>query len=802
MARHTIFGPQVQDEKAAEDLRRDTRPWRVRWREKLRSGTTCAGILGAGAALVALVPGTVEFVFPPAALYGVGVLCGRVRLPLRVPMKARLRDPTDLDERGKPRLGQGADVVGFELNTGRQVWLGLEDIPQHGAIPGTTGSGKTEAMKWISVVNALAQGSGVLYIDGKAQKKLYAEIMAAARYAGREDDVFPVNFLSATGDLDSCTLAPFAQARANMIREILVGQLNEPGSEGNGGVFFGRAVAFLGTIAPILEWMRENRGVPTTLERVRDLTELANVVRIATKRQVKLTDSKTGHSQVLDLADLPNEYVQALRDYLGQTGGFDLDVSIKEQRSTQPAEQHSYIAMQFTEVFSQWLVTLGHIFRTESGDIDMRDVVLNRRIVVVMLPVLEGSEKTTAALGKIIVAMLKAVMAVSLGGKVEGQYDEIIQNQPSEALASFRVVLDELVYYATNGMDAMLAMARSLRMQFLLGFQEAAGMRARLGEKMYSLLGNANFQAIMRLQEGGETRSYVEKTVGETQVTQSTSFVSTSEFTEGHAAASHAEVREVSRVNWNDVRKLRPGEAILVFGRHLVHAYIPRAIVPLDGLVRRNRPGVLPAPKAEDIGRHLAGVAAVRRALVKGAGAADTAEDGGETGLRLLLDAYAARLGAGVAPAAAGLHAALSLPSDLPAAPPAPPPAEAGGEPKAPPAHALTATLQAVSAGTGQDGEAGTAEAGPVRAADRDLVKTLVAIERAGGLTIAGAQIAARDALALRDAAIRPPEHMRLPAVPVEHLAELVEALAEAVARRPEDDDVTAQADRPLQPAI
>ena len=147
----------------------------------------------------------------------------------------------------------------------------------------------------------------ILKFDG------YTKVMPQQSKAG-EDDVLPVNFLTATGDLDSCTLAPFVGARANMIREILVGQLNETGAEGNSAMFFGRAVAFLGTIAPILEWLSTERGVPTTLERVRDLTELANVVRIATKRQVKLTDSKSGHSQVLDLADLPNEYVQALRD--------------------------------------------------------------------------------------------------------------------------------------------------------------------------------------------------------------------------------------------------------------------------------------------------------------------------------------------------------------------------------------------------------------------------------------------------------------------------------------------------------
>lgn len=352
MARPVLSGPQEHHEKSGRELHRDTRRWNVRWRERLREGTTCAGLLAAGAAVVAFVPGTVEFVVPPALLYAGTVFCGRVRLPMRVPMKARLRDPNDLDERNRPRIGQGADYLGHQLGTKHQVWHGLEDIPQHVAVPGTTGAGKTEALKSLALVNALAQGSGVLYVDGKGQTKLYAEFMALCRKYGREDDVFVLNFLTANGS-DSFTLAPFAKARANMIREILVGQLNEPGGDGNSAMFHGRVVAFLGIIAPILEWLRVERGVPTTLERVRDLTELANVVRIAQTKHVKFTDSKTGAVQTLDLHDLPNEYVQGLRDYLGQTGGFDLDVSIKDQKSTQPAEQHSFVAMQLTEVFSQ-----------------------------------------------------------------------------------------------------------------------------------------------------------------------------------------------------------------------------------------------------------------------------------------------------------------------------------------------------------------------------------------------------------------------------------------------------------------
>jgi intracellular multiplication protein IcmO len=87
----------------------------------------------------------------------------------------------------------------------------------------------------------------------------------------------------------------------------------------------------------------------------------------------------------------------------------------------------------------------------------MRDVVLNRRILVVNLPALESSDERLAALGKIVVASLRGMMAQMLGARLEGDSDVIVANKPGMGVAPFHVVLDEVGYYATSGMDRMLA---------------------------------------------------------------------------------------------------------------------------------------------------------------------------------------------------------------------------------------------------------------------------------------------------------------------------------------------------------
>jgi intracellular multiplication protein IcmO len=85
------------------------------------------------------------------------------------------------------------------------------------------------------------------------------------------------------------------------------------------------------------------------------------------------------------------------------------------------------------------------------------------------------------------VASLRGMMAQLLGASLEGDYSEA--DKPGMGQSPFPVVLDELAYYATSGLDRMLAMGRGLNICFMLGFQEIAGIWARLGEKTASLCG-------------------------------------------------------------------------------------------------------------------------------------------------------------------------------------------------------------------------------------------------------------------------------------------------------------------------
>jgi len=750
IARRTI-GPDANFERSGLALYRETRSPFVRFGDFLKTGASGL-ILGMASAATAIEPGTIEMLVPLSVLYAAWVLTRRVVLPLRLPQTANRLDynyPNPKNRR--PRMAAGILYIGRDYKTGQELWLTNEDGRQHVAVPGTTGAGKTSALVSLCT-NALAWGSGFIFVDGKADNRLYADILTLARKYGREDDVLALNFLVASGNKQSATFNPFAWGNADVIRELLVSQIeaNPNSDKGGNHVFMARATALLGALTPALVWMRDNKGVPIDIDAIRHATELQNIASLAIDRVFRRRDQATGAVTEIPVPDIDEALLYPLKSYLGETGGYDPAMPYNGQKSDEPAKQHSFVVMHFSATFTQLAVSLGHIFKHEIGDIDMRDVVLNRRILVVNLPTLENSGETTASLGRLVVASLRNMMAQTLGADLEGDYAEIVENKPHLAPTPFPVVFDEVGYYVVPGMDKMLAMGRGLGFMFYLGFQEIGGLRARIGDTMYSLLGNANLQILMRLQEGSETRKYVEQTAGDTHVTQASSFRATDlgNFLE----APHAEIRQTSRVNWSDLRNLIEGEAIVVFGKERIYAKLFHADIDARGPLRMNRPLMLCPPdpdmlhgsldRAAIIAGHLAGGSAMYKHHTTPSPTLDA-----------LVHGFMARVTEpGAAPsglcAAAAIRALEHVAPDLQSAAPAPRPTP--GKPT-PDIHETehSLMLEAVARPAAER----VTPAMPQQAVQPGLARSLTEIEIAGGSSPADARARMNETAAIRQEA-------------------------------------------------
>ena len=95
---------------------------------------------------------------------------------------------------------------------------------QHVAIAGTTGPGKTTAILSL-LSNALIQGSGFVFVDGKGDRDPFGKVMDLARRFGREDDVHVLNFMVASEVKDSHRFYPFSVGNPDAIRELLASHL-------------------------------------------------------------------------------------------------------------------------------------------------------------------------------------------------------------------------------------------------------------------------------------------------------------------------------------------------------------------------------------------------------------------------------------------------------------------------------------------------------------------------------------------------------------------------------------------------
>jgi len=771
-----IYGTQERYERSGEQALRDVRPLSVRLSHWLR-GQASGLVLGGMAGATLLVPATFDLTLASGLFYAAWVLTARVGAPIRLPRSARRRDWSDPDPKTrKARMAAGDHFVGWCAFTGKEIWLSNEDLRQHGTMPGTTGSGKTTS----SNANPLTQGSGFCLVDGKANSELYGQAYVLVRCFGREDDMRVLNLLTASLPAEATahgynplkqtnTFNPFATGNADALQELLASQLGEAPANDSNGVFRGRAIALIGTLAPVLVWMRDHKGIPIDIETIRFMVELKSIWTLATQK-VFLVRNPHGPDPIRHpVPEIPEALAYPLLAYLGEIPGYDMDLPYNQQKSEKPSEQHGYAIFYFTSTFTQLAVNLGHIFKVERGDIDMRDIVMNRRILIVNLPALEKSDDNLAALGRIVVASLRGMMAQLLGAKLEGDPSEIFAHKPGMGVGSFGVDFDELGYYATTGMDRMLAMGRGINLAFRIAFQELGGVWARLGEKTYSLLGNANLTLGMRQQDSGRTWEWLQKTAGQAWVTQATSYQGG--LHGAYREGQNADLRQVSRVDWQDYQNLLQGEAIVLFGGRRIYARLFHVPLEITGRPRLCRPLMLAAPDLAALRAPLDAECRVRE-RIKGGLLFDQPAAPAVGTLAAMIDALADAAEAGLTTQdriAAALQAAAPGPGNAASTAPVP----AAG----PPPDGEAADDDA--AGDAADADGGLLERQPVtefgpmldvtatrrpadpgrpgrpqEPVDAELLAGLIAIEVAAGAAKAAARVSAQAALGERDAAL------------------------------------------------
>ena len=553
------------------DTLKDSRDYFVRISEKLRRNDIAATLFASFAFGVYFHPwftfiaDILLFFF---TLYFFWLLKPNYRLPFKMPMTAGTIDPNNISPAsGQAQKAEGILYLGNEAKSKEEIWFNNSDARTHILYLGTTGSGKTEGLKSL-VTNAMGWGSGFIFIDGKADTSLWSSLSSLARRFGRDDDILVLNYMTGNTDnvVPSNTINPFSSGSASYLTNLMVSLM--PESQGDNAMWKDRAVALMSALMPVLTWQRNHQEKQLNISLLRDA--------LIFKRVIELSRDK----------EIPERLRRGLKGYLDTLPGF-MDSAFNDDGTEKTGpnasqqdlstiyQQHGYLAMQFTRQLQSLADDYGYIFEQSSADIDMNDVVLNRRILVVLIPALEKSADETANLGKILGAMLKGMMGATLGSTITGDTAQAIENKPTAAPTPFMAVFDEVGYYTTQGMAVMAAQARSLGFCLVFAAQDMPALEKRVKEEARSITGNCNLKIFGKLEDPTQTREFFEKTIGESMVLEANSQQKDKGFMgRGFKDGDNVSLVSKAKATYGELKGFREGQAILNFGDTVVKAQI------------------------------------------------------------------------------------------------------------------------------------------------------------------------------------------------------------------------------------
>lgn len=429
-------------------------------------------------------------------------------MPLRMPAHANLPDGSfdavkmDIDLRKNPEKanGKGVTYLGLDRETGRQVYLSNSDDRTHMIVVGTTGSGKTEFI-FALLLNQLSQNSGFIFVDAKGDINGQRQTVRLARRFGRQDDVLTISFATSGRDLmqpqtDKVTnmFNVMASTSGPMLVELLSGMLDDSGG-GGGDMWQGRAMAYIAAITRPLTYLRDRGYIQLSPASYIQYMELSEVEKLLFKHNGM-------YGPKFDEVLLP------LLSYIISLPGYDTS-RIDKGQEQKTNEQFGFITMQLTRAINDLSFNYGHIFGSNTGgDIDIFDVVINRRLMTVLLPSMERAPATLKMLGKLIVGSIKQMMAGSLGNRMEGLTRITVDSRPTSARNAFRIVLDEWGYIVVVGSSVMPAQARGLGISMVFAAQSYTDIMRGSKEEAEATWDNTTIKVCGRLTSGEDSETY------------------------------------------------------------------------------------------------------------------------------------------------------------------------------------------------------------------------------------------------------------------------------------------------------
>lgn len=484
-------------------------------------------------------------------------LSRRPDIPLR---KRQSLQEIDLNDKHpgtrKPQMSRGVAMLGNRITDNAEIWGDADLLKTHIFEVGSTGAGKTEGLISLSY-NALVWASGYSYADGKGDVSCFAKHFSMVRAMGREDDLLVINYM--TGNVDttkkrsdklSNSYNPLMVGNAESNIQLLVGLMDA--SDGKGDMWKGRAISFISSYMPALVELRDASLLMLYIGLVREYMPFVKYLELMNNPQI---------------SSRSREMMQA---YLADVPGYKRDKN--ENQSGTFLEQYGYQQMQFTRILSSLADTYGHIYNTPQGEVNLKDVVVNRRILLVLLPALEKSRPELANLGKIIVAGMKGMMGSNLGSKLEGSKQELLDSRATNSPSPFVAIFDEFGYFMPEDAALMWAQARSLGFCLVAAGQDLQAFYRTSKEETLAIVSNSNIKIFGKVEDPTDTFDLIEKLAGEAYVSVVDGYEQNLEGLGAFRGNQTARIDRVKRIELQDLQKQIEGEINIFVKGEIIRA--------------------------------------------------------------------------------------------------------------------------------------------------------------------------------------------------------------------------------------
>lgn len=543
------------------------------------------------------------------------------QISFRVPAYLKpLTRRTFKDASTSGRRGEGLIYLGHDLESDEEVWATANDVRTHRLVIGTTGSGKTEEILG-NLFNSLVLDSGAMIVDGKSDPKTFASVFRVCRVHGREEDLLLLNYIMGGRDFASGldarrtnTYNPLSSGSAAMKAELMVSLLDSGSGGGSSDMWQGRAISFLEAITPPLSFLADKGMLLFNSRLLSDYYILANIENLVwfgifRDQNGKVIDLRNGSDDYRRIYNtLFEKYCGALQLYLNNLPGYEVPTKPhkpmsmdektfaefirgyskqeEEAKSTTPEaagkrkgggneqarakvlEQHGFITMQLVRATGNLTFNYGHIYNDEIGEINYRDILLNRRVLLVLLPALERSKASMEQLGKMAVSSIKGVLATLLDTPLEGSYRKIIEGRPSNAKVPYSIICDEYGYYVVPGFAVAPAQARSYGVSLTFGAQDLPSLSKADKAEGEATWENTNLRHLGRMTGGKESETFkkFDGAAGQAMVQVAKSMNYNRGRIDNFKISNESSVDTVGRLDADDLMQQADGEFHLIVG--------------------------------------------------------------------------------------------------------------------------------------------------------------------------------------------------------------------------------------------